>query len=216
MTTPHKPRTLQDIRKAELAQIHLAKKQLGWDDDTYRATIRLVSGGATDSSGKLDIKQRKMLLDRMKASGFQVRHARKAPLKTKAVISVGDDRDQVKKIRHLWLDLHAFGAVRDNSERALASYVKRITGKEHPRFLDLDEASNVIETLKKWQARTRVTPFIELLKASAKMRASIIIGDVYHLTGVDIGVCAKDEWDNALNALKQDALKRHEGVQHGG
>ena len=202
MSTQHKSpaRTLSDIRKAELAQIHVAKKQLGWDEDTYRAAVRTASKGATDSSGKLDIKQRKALIARMKASGFKVKHARKAPLKNNNDISVGDDRDQVKKIRHLWLDLHAFGAVRDNSERALASYVKRITGKDHPRFLDLDEASSVIETLKKWQKRVRITPFMELVQFDdvKKVPVAVIIRAINHDANIDVLSCSKDEWDAAL------------------
>ena len=126
-----KPRTLQEIRKSELSQIHIAKKQLGWDEDTYRAAIRAASKGATDSSADLDYKQRKLLLDRMKASGFKVRHARKPSMnasatpqkrkpRAKSEVSAPLDRDgQSRKIRSLWLELHERGEVRNPDEMAL-------------------------------------------------------------------------------------------------
>lgn len=210
MATFRKHRTLAEIRKSEIKLIHIAQTQLGWDDDTYRAAVRAASGGATDSSAKLDIKQRKVLLDHMKASGFKVKHARKAPLKNTNDINIGDDRDQVKKIRSLWIELHEFGEVRDNSERALAAYVKRITNKEHPRFLDLDEASNVIETLKKWQTRTLIAPFIALLNAPPKVRASTVFSVVNFRTGIDLNGCSKSDWERA-----QELIKVYQGKNHG-
>jgi len=214
-----KPRTLQDIRKAELSQIHIAKKQLGWDEDTYRAAIRAASKGATDSSADLDYKQRKLLLDRMKASGFKVRKpARPTKTKQRPDIPVNQDRDQVKKIRWQWLDLHEFGAVRDSSERAMCAYIARIAkitdGKEHPKFLTFDQASDVIETLKKWQERTRLKPFIELMGLPIdvnKVPRRTIVSNIRIHTRIDVLTCAKSEYDSAL-ALYQQKIK---GVNNG-
>lgn len=49
MTTPHKhpynPRhKAEDRRRAALGKIHLAKKQLGMDEDTYRAMLQTIGG----------------------------------------------------------------------------------------------------------------------------------------------------------------------------
>lgn len=205
-----KPRTLQDIRKAELSQIHIAKKQLGWDDDTYRAAIRAASKGATDSSADLDYKQRKLLLDRMKASGFKVRPARK-PTKTRD-IPINDDRDQVKKIRSQWLDLHEFGAVRDSSERAMCAYIARVAkitdGKEHPKFLTLEQASDVIETLKKWQQRTRLTPFLPYyaIPSHAKLAQGntvrVLANTIHRDTEINPLECDKAQWLIAIEKVK--------------
>ncbi|STZ83109.1 phage associated protein [Bergeriella denitrificans] len=60
---------------------------------------------------------------------------------------------QVKKIRALWLELHRLGAVRNPSELALAKFVKRMTGVDYQGWLDVDNASKVIEHLKKWVLR---------------------------------------------------------------
>jgi hypothetical protein len=43
--------------------------------------------------------------------------------------------------------------VKNPSEAALASYVKRLTGVDRLEWLSTEQASSVIETLKKWQKR---------------------------------------------------------------
>ena len=62
------PRQATDLRRSELAQIHLAKKQLGLDDATYRAMLKAVCGVA--SSADLDWRGRAKLLAHLKASGW--------------------------------------------------------------------------------------------------------------------------------------------------
>jgi len=134
-------------RNNQLAMIHIAKKELGLDDDTYRDIVRLVSNGRESSAGNLDYAERNKLLDHFKARGFKnspAKNAKTRPLATD---------DQSKKIRALWLELHSFGAVRNSSEAALATYVKRQTGVNALQWLNTHQASQVIEALKKWVAR---------------------------------------------------------------
>lgn len=57
------------MRKSELAQIHVAKKQLGLADDEYRAMLRNVCNVA--SSADLDWRGRKKLLDHLGARGWK-------------------------------------------------------------------------------------------------------------------------------------------------
>lgn len=79
--------------------------------------------------------------------GFRIKPAGKAvglPL---------DSHPQSKKIRALWLEMAAAGVVRDSSEQALALWVKRETGISALRWLSNEQASSVIEKLKKWQRR---------------------------------------------------------------
>ena len=59
-------------RNNQLAMIHMAKAQLGLDDDTYRDIVRLVSNGRESSAGKLDYAERDKLLDHFIARGFKV------------------------------------------------------------------------------------------------------------------------------------------------
>ena len=56
------------IRNRELAQIHIAKQQLGMDDDTYRDMLWTV--GRVRSSANLDHAGRRRVLDHMTACGW--------------------------------------------------------------------------------------------------------------------------------------------------
>ena len=86
--------TAHDIRKSELAQIHIAKQQLGIDDDTYRAMLWTVA--RVNSAADLDFSGRKKVLDHLKAKGFK-----KKPAKGyKSPRPLASD-DQSKKIRAL-------------------------------------------------------------------------------------------------------------------
>lgn len=138
-------KTAADIRKRELAQIHIARQQLGMDEETYRAMLWAVA--RVRSAKDLDWTGRKRVLDHLKMSGFKVRPAKAA--KTRSLAR--DDRS--RKIRALWLDLHRLGEVRDPSEAALATFVQRQTGVEALQWLDGAQASRVIEQLKQWLAR---------------------------------------------------------------
>lgn len=146
LTDKMKPRTSADIRKRELAQIHVAKSQLGLDDDTYRAMLWTVA--RVKSAADLDWAGRKKVIDHLKANGFKIKPARKA-VQTRPLAS----DDQSKMIRGLWLELHDCGYVENPAESALASFVKRMTGVEALQWLNSNQASKVIEDLKKWLAR---------------------------------------------------------------
>lgn len=57
-----------DDRRRELSLIHVAKAQLGMDDETYRAMLWTV--GRAKSSADLDHAGRRRVLDHLKACGF--------------------------------------------------------------------------------------------------------------------------------------------------
>lgn len=123
--------------------IHVARRELRLDDDVYRAMLRAETGA--DSSAKLSVPQLERVLARMKRAGFKVN------------VKVGrklDRAPQSRKIRALWLDLHARGVVRDPSEKALAAWVKRESGTEDLAWIDSAQAARLIERLKLWGKRT--------------------------------------------------------------
>lgn len=65
-----KPNATTDaIRKRQLAQIHIAKSDLGLDDDTYRALLQDVAG--VDSAARLNAKQRAAVLERFESKGWK-------------------------------------------------------------------------------------------------------------------------------------------------
>jgi len=137
------------LARSVLAKIHVAKKQLGLDDDSYRAMLRSVGG--VESARDLSTPAANRVLRHLEDCGFK-------PAPKSSGGKTASDRplardEQSRKIRALWLALHAIGAVRNSSEAALAAYVKRQTGIEALQWLDGRQASQVVEALKKWEAR---------------------------------------------------------------
>lgn len=62
-------------RKKLIAQVHIAKSQLGMDDDAYREMLARIGKGKT-SSKDLSILQLRMVVTEMKAKGFRAKPAR--------------------------------------------------------------------------------------------------------------------------------------------
>ncbi|QLG93349.1 regulatory protein GemA [Pseudomonas yamanorum] len=127
--------------------IHVARRELRMDDDTYRLLLAGMTGldGAT-STADLSVPNLLRVLEQLKLRGFKVRpnNQPKRPLA---------DDVQSKKIRSLWLTLHKLGAVRDPSEAALAKFVLSMTRVSALQWLTTAQASRVTENLKQWLLR---------------------------------------------------------------
>lgn len=139
------PATKKTMDRPRLIRlIHVAKRDLGLDDDTYRALLAEECNGKA-SAAYLTLKELETVLARLKRGGFKVRSTR------------GDRAQapdpQSSKIRALWLDLAAMGAVKNPSEAALGAFIKRMTGVDALQWLSAKQSSAVIEQLKKWQSR---------------------------------------------------------------
>ncbi|EMN7477644.1 regulatory protein GemA [Salmonella enterica] len=126
--------------------IHIAKGRLGIDTETYRQMLLSVTGKTSTSD--MSPSQLNKALTAMKAKGFVVKPSSKA--RTTRQLT---DFPQAKKLRALWIEMHAQGFVRDSSEEALRRWVKRETGIDGLQWLEADKASTAIEKLKKWQER---------------------------------------------------------------
>ena len=141
-------------RQRLIRLIHVAKRDLSMDDDTYRAILQRI--GKKASSADLTIPELEKVLEHLKRSGFKVRAKGKAA-KPKAVQAnpsrpLAQDAES-KKIRALWLFLHELGAVKNPSEEALAAYVKRIAGVDALQWISGEQAERLVETMKKWAMR---------------------------------------------------------------
>lgn len=123
--------------------IHVAKRDRRLDDDTYRQLLESYTG--LSSTKDMSVKQLEGVMEALYKLGF------KRSFKNPGKITATDE--QSKKIRSLWLEMSEAGFVRDSSERAINAYVHRITGVGRLEWLGTDQASRVIETLKKWQKR---------------------------------------------------------------
>lgn len=146
--------TAQQKKQRLIRLLHVAKTQLMMADSDYRALLANLSCGKT-SSTKLTLSELELAVQAMKARGFVIttkaQAAGKEDLKVRPAHKAVDA--QIKKIRALWLALHELGEVRSPSELSLAKFVKRMTGVDYHGWLDSDNASKVIEHLKKWQKR---------------------------------------------------------------
>lgn len=133
----------------DLAKIHIAKKALGLDDDTYRAMIRRISDNAADSAKDLDSAGRGRLLREFKAAGWTPTPGTKAKAKRLA------SDPQSRKLRALWIALHQDGIVTDPAEGALITFCERRTGVARLEWLTVAQARTLIESLKRWQSRVQ-------------------------------------------------------------
>lgn len=149
MPKPKKAKTTSDqFRGAELAKIHMAKKDLGLSEETYRDIVYVASGNKSDSAGNLDSRGRHAVLERFAELGWQAKPAKKAKHTRRLA---GDP--QSKMLRALWIQLHQAGKVNDPSEKALCSFVKRMTGKDALQWLSDRDVTVVKKALADWQAR---------------------------------------------------------------
>lgn len=138
---------------AQIQKIHILKSALKIDDDTYRATLAAYGAKSSKDRSFTINKADELIQDLVeKAVAAGVWEKRKPARKAKTTRKLADD-DQSKKIRSLWIQLHQVGKVKDPSEAALASYVKRMTHVNALQWLDVKGASKVIEAMKKWLER---------------------------------------------------------------
>lgn len=86
---------MTDARRNDLAKIHVAKKQLGLDDETYRDMLWTLA--RVRSAADLDDAGRKAVLEHLQARGFRPKRKRgptpagdRAPLLRKVYALLGD------------------------------------------------------------------------------------------------------------------------------
>ncbi len=125
------------------AAIHVAKKQLGLDDDTYRAKLEKITGKS--STKAMTEAERQAVLTVLRNEGFE-------PSSKPA--QKGLQGRFAKKLQALWIAGYNLGVIRDRTDAALLAFIKRQTGLDHSRFLHhADDARAAIEALKGWLKR---------------------------------------------------------------
>lgn len=183
-------------RQSLIAKIHIAKAQLGLDEDTYRALLR--RHGA-DSAGRMDLTQLDGVLRELVAKGWKPSAPRKAGQRKQAT------GPEIEKIRAVWLFLHELGEVRNPSEAALAAYARRMVGIDDLHWADGPRRYQLIETLKKWAVRVLPGKMAPYLPAGMTVPALLD------------RVAPRRRVDHSYNAL-HDAwqwLVEHHDLQHG-
>ena len=146
-----------DKRGQLIRLIHVAKRELKLSDDAYRAALVEAANGK-DSSAKMTIKELEAVLELFKAAGFKRKLNNKRRLSPPSGSRVRTA--EAGMIRAVWITMSKQGFLRDGSETALNSYVKRMTvklnnglGIDEVQWLDDHLAYKVLEALKNWHRR---------------------------------------------------------------
>lgn len=153
-----------DQRRADLAKIHIARKDLRLDDDTYRDIIRRVGGAESGSSSELTATGRARILAHFRNKGWKPKKRTRSQTATAKAPMMATD-PQIRMIRGIWIRLADAGVVKARDEAGLRAWVKSATRRDHParagyhavEFLPRDVARDVIEQLKRWAARCDVS-----------------------------------------------------------
>jgi hypothetical protein len=126
-----------------LAAIHVAKKQFGLDEDTYRAVLVRVTGKG--STREMSEAERQRVVEEFRKRGFQkASNGSRKPLEGRFA----------KKLQALWIAGWNLGVFRSREDSALVEFVRHQTKIDHVRFLrHAEDARSVIEALKAWMAR---------------------------------------------------------------
>jgi phage gp16-like protein len=135
--------------RSNLAKIHIAAKELGLTEDAYRDTLRRITG--KDSAHRITDHQAVKVLNHFQSQGWKPRGRRCSS----PGFSIPAD-PQCRKIQALWITLHKAGVIKDGSDKALLSFVKRLTRRDRLEWCNGQDKFKVIEALKDWAARTGV------------------------------------------------------------
>lgn len=170
-------------RKLLVTKIHIARTQLGMDDDSYRANLAHYAHGKT-SCTEMTIPELNAVLAAFKKLGFKPKQAtsKKQPNTKYSPSTATGPKDERSVIRAIWIFMHRAGFVRDGSESALNSYVARQTaqfnggtGIASVQWLEGKDALIVLESLKKWCRRLM---YSELQKLGADVWPTMSYQDV--------------------------------------
>lgn len=124
-----------------LAQIHIARQQLGMEDDDYRALLQRVTGRR--SAAELSEPQRRAVIQELKRRGFKSHgHGRKP-----------SSKPYIRLVFALWNELKREGIWREDDIRSLRAFTRKMAGVDDPEFMTYAEATKVIEALKKMKER---------------------------------------------------------------
>jgi hypothetical protein len=125
-----------------LAAMHVAKRDLGLDEDDYCAVLERVTG--LRSAKAMTPAQQQACVAEFKRLGFGAATSSRPAL----------SGPYVAKLRALWLSAWHLGVARNRDDRALIDFVTRQTGLQALSWVrDQRDAARAIEGLKAWIAR---------------------------------------------------------------
>lgn len=128
------------LKKSEMAKIHIAKKQLGLDDETYREILQTIAG--VESSKDLTPTGRTKVLAHFKSKGFKATKAKTNHFKGRP--NNTDTCKQLKKIEALL-------TVGRKPWAYALKIAKHMYNKDRLEFCHAEELTGIITALSKQQ-----------------------------------------------------------------
>ncbi len=186
-----------------LAKLHIAKAQLGLDDDTYRAVLVRVTGKA--SSKDMHAAEHSRVIAEFERLGFKP--ALKAPRKSGNASARKLSGPYAKKLQALWIAGWNLGLIIDRTDTGLLAFVANMTGIERTEWLlDAAQARKVVEGLKGWLAREGGVDWSDRVGAPAHagrhgFRVAVAQWRLLHPAGTDSAF-----WFDASAILKRPLL----------
>ncbi|QLB43561.1 gp16 family protein [Mannheimia pernigra] len=168
--------------KAKLIQlIHIAKSQLAMDDLSYREMLKRLTNKT--SSTKCTVVELHKVLHELQTKGAKVKYFAKRSKKPTAYSPTTGEtsvKSQIaNKIRAVWITMGKHGFLTDPSEKALNAYVRKVINKNRSVLvlnvgaLDGNEATKMLEILKKWHMR--------VMKKALEEKGLLAVGKNYDL-----------------------------------
>ena len=138
--------TSENRRKKLIQLIHIGKGKTGMNDEAYRAFLTGVCG--RDSAAKMTVRQLEQALKAMRKNGFERPPGRVRPAEQgRATL------EQLEYIKGMWA-----ACARNKNGAALAAFVKRISGVDALRFLNVALAQKVILALRDMMIKAGFDP----------------------------------------------------------
>ena len=129
------------IDRKLLAKIHIARKDMRLEEEDYRAILERLTGKR--SAADLSVPQLEAVLDHLASLGWKppVRPFKKS------------GKPHVRKIYAIWKAMCGAGIPESPTREALHAFVLRQTKVANPEWLSPEQANQVTEGLKAWEAR---------------------------------------------------------------
>ncbi|SEH73112.1 Mu-like prophage protein gp16 [Rheinheimera pacifica] len=141
-------------RRTLISMIHIARTQLGMDEDSYRANLAHYAKGKTSCS-QLTVPELFTVLEAFKDLGFKPTANKRLSPRT-----ADGPKGERSAIRALWIFMHRAGFIEDGSEAALNAWVQRMTaaandgtGIAEVQWLRGEDAARTLNSLKRWARR---------------------------------------------------------------
>ena len=130
----------KEIRRQQLAAIHIGKKKLALDDETYRTIVRTIGGVESGSAADLDDQGRRAVLDEMRRLGFVDGKVKRSHAGRPRNMDSPDRGAQLGKIEAMLLEANRPWAYAD-------AIARRICGVEKIAWCTSEQLRKVIAAL---------------------------------------------------------------------